>query len=262
MKTLMMIAAVAAATGAYAGACTYVEDTPETPDLAWVYNWKFTGKTTVGAPVETKGEKAIQSTCSYTDAVNGKQCVIRVPGSLAIQGYTALCNPECLGRANWFREMTGDSLWNGADKWDLFYSTKPAKSWAKVEAPFDFFAANVIGKSGTQFELGGKVAFKLVDFENETFELVFAGLGSYDKKNYRVSSVSGNFAGTAATPIYAYRGVCIPAIVWNCSVTDFLANDTSVAYGSWSVKFNSSASAKLAKNKKPYSKPSWVKVAN
>lgn len=261
MKKLMFVAALAAAAAAQAACVDPVGPTP-TPTVvpAAVYQWKFTGKTGVGVVVKTT-EKTAPTGGGCVDVTPGSKTttseVIRVPGSLAIVGYTYICDDEC---NTWAQNLLNPTK-------AQFYATKP---WKSTVAPYrgkNFVTsadiAHVIGKTASQYELAGTAKFV---FDNaadlaETFDVTFAGFGSYDKKNGRVSSVAGNFAGTQTPPRYngkvAGMANCPPADYWTCSPIDYAGApmDPSVAYGTWSVKYNSAASKKLAGNKTGY----WAK---
>ena len=247
MKKLMIAAAaVAMVGGAFAANCSYDPVAPVIKGTAWVYNWKFTGKTTVGVATRDQVIKGSQNNCSFTPGSTIGGEVVRTPGALAIQGYTYTCEPECLADYSQFKDITGDTAP------DTFYITKPFKS-AMTSSALAINVGNVIGKAANQFEAEGEATFETVE-PAETYKLTFAGLGKYDLKNVRVSSVSGNFAGTVETPYLIKNGVCTKAIVWNCDASDYIDDDMSVAYGTWSVKYNATAS------KNYYNKGAIVKV--
>ena len=146
MKKLMIAAlAVASVAGAYA-ACQ--PGKPIVLEDAWVYTWKFTGKTTTGVLV------------SYVISESGnckpngggiEACAIRVPASLNIQGYTYKCLPCCGG----FAEL--------ADDGEVFWTTKPQKELFEVTNAKKLFTegltidfGHVIGKKAKDFELKGR----------------------------------------------------------------------------------------------------------
>ena len=151
MKKLMIAAlAVASIAGAYA-ACTPGKD-PVIED-AWVYTWKFTGKTTTGVLV------------SYTINPSGnckpggggvEMCAIRVPTSLNIQGYTYKCLPCCGG----FTEL--------ADDGEVFWTTKPQKELFEVTNAKKLFTegltidfGHVIGKKAKNVSEGEALNYVL-----------------------------------------------------------------------------------------------------
>ncbi len=227
MKKLMIAAlATVAVAGAYA-ACDYVA-----PDTAWVYKWTFSGKTTVGTPVTAT---VVKNACGYngsTGAAGACGLAVRVPASLKIEGYTWVCKPGC----------GSDAFEQFVEINEIFWQTKPFK--ASMSGGVSTCVSNIIGKKAKQFEA--------------------AGLGKYDAKNGRVTSVSGNFAGFLDQPYYIGKigtTYCPPAGFWDC-VTGALTCGPSVAYGKWSAKYMSSASKKYLKYGTLPSVPSWVRHLN
>ena len=232
MKKLMIVAALASSMVAF-GACKEGSSGPDGYDAA-VYAWKFSGKTTVGVLIKDKDTPA-----QCAEGTTGDTEVIRVPGTLAITGYSYICDDEC--------KLINDNL--GAIT--TFVSTKPVKFFI-TDKTLTIPVAHVIGKSKTQYELGGEFQAKI---EAEQFKLTFAGLGTYNKKAYRFTSVSGNFAGWDNTAPF-YNGKvnnqwCPPADYWDCETLTYAGQPTAqtVAYGTWSVKYHAAYSKKLAANK-------------
>ncbi len=235
-----MIAAVAAvvAGGAFAKACDYE---PTTPDVAWAYTWKFTGKTTDG--VKVGNTKSKSSPCDLGGGSSSESAcnAIRVPASLKIQGYTAYCAPGC--GSDGF-EVLGEVQ-------EVFWQTKPRK--LSLSGGVTTEVSNIIGKKAKQYEIAGIATF---DGEKDSagalipvkYDIVFAGLGKFDTKNKRVSSASGNFAGTLEYPQYLEKDACTSeyAGIWECAnLTLFCSEVDSVAFGKWNVKFNKKAAKKL-----------------
>ena len=246
MKKLTFAAAVAALSYASFGACADLPpDVVKAPDAA-VYAWQFKGKTGTGVVIKGTADKTESSTCSDTTIAGKPAEVIRVPGSLNINAYTYICDDECTTFEQNLANPTKQQ----------FYATKPFKSADYKNVTWNAVTlAHIIGKSATQYELAGVATFAFSGKDpQETFALTYAGFGSYDKKQGRISSVSGNFAGTQTPPRYPGKvaGItesCPPADYWTCAI-DYAGapSDPSVAYGCWSVKYNSAASKKLAKN--------------
>ena len=263
MKKLMFVAALAATAAAYASPCSDpTGPAPKSNDAA-VYQWQFKGKTAVGVVIKGVADRTTSTTCADSTIPGYAPEVIRVPGSLAIQAYTYVCEDEC----NTFME----NLTTAAYKSE-YYATKPFKSMIYRKpttgsnfllAATDVDVAHIIGKNAKQYELAGTATFKFDDKNDptETFVLRFAGFGSYNQKTGRISSVSGNFAGTQTPPCYPgkVQGItksCPSADWWTCKLAYAGApDDASVAYGTWSVKYNSAASAKFEANATKY----WVK---
>ena len=230
MKKLMIAAVAAIVAGGAFAACSYIEKkVVTTNDPAWAYKWTFTGKTT----------KAIDVKCDKTDYVT------RTSTSLKIQGWSFYCDPVCGD----FEAMEAD---------EVFWSTKPAK--ITLDGGVTFEVANVIGKAGKNYE-----AFGVADFASDgawLYTLYLAGFGTYDAKNDRVSSISGNFAGIAAAPRSADQKCTLGDVskVWECCGCPTLEAD-SIAYGKWSIKYNKSMAKKYAAGEKDLYKkvyPSWV----
>ena len=239
MKKLMLIAAIAAVAGAQA-ACLDGPTTQTSSDAA-VYVWQFKGKTSTAVKVsETTGGGCVDSSTTA--------CAIRVPGSLAIQAYSYICDYYC---------EAFDSLLAGSPT--QYFAAKPWKSLVyEASGLFTINVAHVVGKSATQYELEGVAKFPFTNSAdlNEVFELTFAGFGAFNKKTGLVTSVSGSFAGTQTPPRYNGKldknsPACPPADYWDCQTLLLAgkADDASVAYGNWSVKYNASYSKKLAANK-------------
>ena len=244
-KLIIAAAAVAMVGGVYAASGCNPKVNPQA-DTAWVYNWKFVGKTTDGVLKTTDG---IAAGC-LVGAIAGKMEAIRVPASLKIQGYTVKCNPTCLDVEE--AAFVGNSKNEG----EAFWITKPTKGcFANAPAGVSFKFGNVIGRSAGKYELVGE--FKgLESFNGERYELIFAGQGAYNKDKGRVTSVSGNFAGVMVVPHYhvyvkELHG-CPEATVWDCAGYDFLNIDDhkeTAAFGKWSMKYNATASKNFANGK-------------
>ena len=259
MKKVMIAAAVAVMIGA-ASASTCVDGGSNPVGCTvqtLVYAWQFKGKTGTGVIVNaTKETKEGGSSCVDGSVTPGTAEVIRIPGSLALVGYSYLCDAEC------YTVQTG--LMNPTKA--QFYSVKPLKSLIAPYRGQNFIqtidVANVIGKSKSQYELAGTASFVFPSTDiGQTYDLRFAGFGSYDKKNQRPSSVCGSFAGTQTVPRYpkAYNGTrCPGAGYWDCCTLLYVVGSEgspSVAYGTWSMKYNAAASKKVSANKTGY----WVK---
>ena len=252
MKKLMIAAALAAvAGGVYAGCADEPVDPviPQTYDAA-VYQWKFAGKTGVGVVVKGTKDILVPGGCADDSTIPGRAAeVIRVPGTLNIVGYTYICDDECWQFGTYLVGPTAAQ----------FQLKKPYKSFVYNENFVETIdVAHVIGKSQNQYELAGTAKFATTDKDvgpTYTYDLTFAGFGSYAKKYGRISSVCGNFAGLQTPPRYngsvAGLPTCPPADYWDCTTLTYAedAMAASVAYGTWSIKYNSAASKKLAKNK-------------
>lgn len=245
MKKIMIAVAVAAM-GAAAFGANCAPTTPVAKDAAWVYQWKFTGKTTAGKKAAAKGTN--QSACQ--PGTPGAACAYRAKASLKIQGYTYACNPGC----------GSDAFETFAEALEVFYMTKPWK--ASMAGGVSTELSHIIGSNKKQYEAAGIAQFT-EEAEGVKYALTYAGLGKYDVKNSRVSSVSGNFAGVASQA-WAYnlkKDLCIKAGYWDCATLALVCDGETVAYGKFSAKFKKSASKKYVAGK-TVSLPSWVKWLN
>jgi hypothetical protein len=252
MKKLMFAACVAAMGAAFADPlCGPGEDVPQTSEWALVYDWKFKGKTTVGWPSSWKS--VVASDCTETDVcgvgTTTTSLIKRIPATFAMAGWTAIC--EC-------GKLIGDY-----DSWDgySFWITKPYSSYfnAALCGQYGMKACcgdafiHVIGKTENDAEIYsgfyGPSYFVNTSY-GQTWNFDYAGLGKYVKKSPIAganwcgyySQFSGSFAGYATASYYinVKKGICTPSIVFACEdcLTDELADQPTVVYGNWSVKYN------------------------
>lgn len=242
MKKLMIAAAVAAVgMGAFAAdACS-----PVTKTSAWVYQWKFSGKT-------TWGNKDVGTIGTLNCVPVTGQCTYRVKTSLKIQGYTFACDV-----ASCSDDELGLGGVNFPEVNEVFWQTKPWKD--SLFGGVTVELANIIGKNKKQAEVAGTAEFTPAASLKSTYDLVFAGFGKFDTKNKRVKSASGNFAGFLSQPVAPK--FCIDAGVWDCTTLQLVCEAPSVAFGKWSMKFKKSAAKKYA-NQKGLKYPSWVVAVN
>lgn len=226
----MIVAALAAAVTSY-GACSYAPQ----KETAWVYHWKFTGKTTT--PNKVKLAKSYSS-CSVAPTT----CAVRVPSSFKIEGYAYYCSPGC-----------GDQFTELAEVNEVFWMRKPVKDDLAGGVATEIM--HIIGKKAKQGEVFGTATF---NGATRNIKFNYAGLGKYDTKHRRLSSASGNFAGTATFC------ECAPATYWDCDSLSLLCeeNAPTVVYGKWSVKFKKSAARKYLKNGSTVKVPAWVSWKN
>lgn len=209
-------------------------------ETAWIYEWKFTGKTTDGVKIAGY-EIAGAGNCKPGRTITVADEAIRVPSTLKIQGYTAKCVPACEDIST--ADFAGDG--------EVFWLTKPFKGAFDVTSGLSGLEGHVIAKSGNKYELAGR--FSGADGDaGEFYDFVFAGIGSYSKSKLRVSSVSGNFAGFMAAPHYHKYDTnlagCPEAQIWNCDQSAYAGAPETVAFGKWSMKYLSTASKKYLKD--------------
>lgn len=240
MKKLIATAMIALTGMVAFGACSY---TPEVKETAWVYKWKFTGKTTFGK----KPGQVATGLCGYKGSTS---CAVRSPASLKIEGYTWFCAPGC----------GSESFEDFAEVNEIFWQKKPFKASLAGGVATD--VSHIIGKKATKFEAGGKAKFT-DEVEGSTYTLTYAGLGAYSKKNSRVKNVKGKFAGFLSQPWYISKSVCVTAGYWQCGdCASLICTGPSVAFGKWSATFKKNASKKFLNRGKLPNVPSWVKALN
>lgn len=235
MKKLMIASlglAVAGSVWAGTGNCGPKDDA-EPENCAAVYAFKANVKTTKGL-VRGAGKGSL---CGKGDGCD----VIRVKDTTKWVGWIYDC---C--RCDVVKD--GDVvLWDSKRKGQI------------EDATITTLFLNVIGKKQSDaewaFTLGGDVN----NLDNEDDKLnqkinsaTFAGFGKYSEKKGYYTSFSGNFAGYMA-PSFDLAAAkkaestencaCDPSKVWDCQDLDELVDgDDTVAYGTWTVKYNASAS--------------------
>jgi hypothetical protein len=224
MKKLMMFAAAMTIVGGAFAACGDPEETPE-GNCAQAYDVKLSVKTTVPAAL---GGYTISANCG--DSTNVAATCYRKVGKQSLVGLIYTCDCEC------------DAILSGT----FYLWNKKAKVY-EVDAgtvAFDFI--QLIGKKQADAE----VAWQIVPDGTGTLgagTLYASGFGKWDSKNDLLKSASGNFAGIIDPPICDDALSCDAAIAFVC--TDLSAGDSglsTVAFGTWSIKYSSSKSKKIA----------------
>lgn len=231
MKKLMIAAAAAVVAGGVFAADCVPEQAPVVENTL-VYSLKMTVKTTKGLAGETVTNNG--SICAPEDDVVTAN-VIRVKDSTKFEGWiyecTAVCNTIETGSV---------VAWDSKRKAQL------------TDAAFTTTFLNVIGKKQADAEwawtFAGTAAYDTT--RTQAYALTGAGIGKFSTKNGYYTSFSGNFAGTAAASfdLSKKNQNCDPSQVWKCDDLGTLADSDTVAYGTWTVKYNASASKKFAKN--------------
>ena len=121
-------------------------------------------------------------------------------------------------------------------------------------AVVDKRALNVIGKKQNVAEWAwtfeGTAQYDAT--RSQAYTLTGAGYGTFSKGLYR--SFSGNFAGTAKasydlkTKPESTPCACDPSQVWDCTDLTTLVDADTVAFGTWTAKYDASASKKYLAN--------------
>ena len=217
---------------------------------AQVYDYKFSLKST------TCKEGKVGRNTYYTAmgiAEAGEEISYRTSASVVLLGVTWGCNCEdALFQNGWNQRQLGNGqvVWDGGIFWwkkgDFFGSSYNAAviTWDMI---------NRIGKKGDEVEL----SFTLDDSNGDSAaELKAAGLGKVkdiglaagtDCEGSYIKSAKGSVAGYIAPG----EGGCYYCDDVICDVYDFCdcmgLSDASktVAFGTWTMKYNSSASKKL-----------------
>ena len=256
MKKLMIALAAAGLVGAASAKCK----PGETEYDATVYSVKISLKT-------PKGELCGGKTASGSACAPGVNGYVRTPSTYALQGYFANCSESCDILATFTQNDI--ALWNTREK--LFLATPEYK--------VDFI--HVLSKS----QKNAEIKFSLKGVMNNkkgsspfmrTFDLVAAGFGKYSPSAEIFTSFSGNVVGTVAKVYYpksvnigtqtAPNWKCPDAGYWLCTTDNNVCGsevkaDSSVAYGTFAIKYNASASKKMAAGTRPFvSIPDYVAV--
>ena len=209
-KLVVMAAALVAAAGSYA------QCEPGTPpveaDCSQVYNVSISLKTTAAK----SGSIDIGTDC----APGSTSLCYRVISSKSYKGYYWNCSCGC-------DEFANNVL-------DLF-ETK-SKDLVVYNGTIDWESLVRIGKKNTEIEAAGTI-------DDSIF---FMGFGKYDVKNARVSSISGNVQAFLVAPSCTVD--CAPgstSVAYDICTLAPVSIGT-IGYGSFSLKYNSSISKKLA----------------
>ena len=232
MKKLMIAALAVASITAFADN-TCAPDDPVVTEPTLVYSFKANVKTTKGLSGTTSWDAG--SVCAPDPQT--QSTVIRVPDTTALAGWIYDCTATC--------ETIGTGsivVWDTKRKAQL------------NDAAMEKILLQVIGKKQADaefaFKLTGTFAYDATRQQALT-EVIFAALGKYSVAKGFYTSFSGNFAGTAAASYdltTKKNVICDPSQVWLCTDLTTLVDQDTVYYGTWSAKYNASASKKYARN--------------
>ena len=225
MKKLMIAAAVAAiSVGAFAqsSSCT------PTPGVL-VYELSMTVKTTKGVVAKAVAGGNI---CTPGGGSSGQtSCtVLRVKDTTKFAGWIYDCTDNC------------DLIATGTVvAWDS--KRKVQLTGAALSTTF----INVMGTNKKDAEwawtFSGTADYSANGFGTQAYALTGAGYGKFDGKKY--TSFSGNFAGTTGASFdLTSKTCCDPSQIWKCDALTTLVDEDTVAFGTWAVKYNASASKK------------------
>lgn len=210
---------VAMAAAMFAAASSYAQCEPiptVTNDCAMVYNVEISVKTTASKA----GSIATGSVCEP----GSTGVCYRVISSKSFKGYYYGCECDCesfeANTLDLFDKKTGAAIVDGGTiTWDMIY--RIGKSKTDVEASFSF------------------------DGDSDNVEFAAMGFGKYDAKNARVSSINGSVLAYLDTPICGDECGSIPSTPFDlCDPTTAVVEAQTIAFGTFSIKYNSSASKK------------------
>ena len=234
MKKLMFVAALAASFAAVADNDCSPED-PVVTEPTLVYSFKASVKTTKGIAGVTATDTT--TICTPGEIITENK-VIRTKDSTKFQGWIYDCTATC--------ETIGSG---SAVVWD---SKRKAQL---ADAAFTTTLLNVMGKKQSEAEWAWTFAGEATydETRKQAYALTGAGLGKFDKKKGFYTSFSGNFAGTVAASYDLSKNaaklhICDPSQIYKCDDLVTLTDADTVAYGTWSAKYDASASKKYAKN--------------
>jgi hypothetical protein len=260
MKKLMIAAAaIAAGAGVYAATLD-----------AQVYDFSLTAKTTACKDIKyTKTIARLQNEV-YSD-VKKEQIAVRKPATTKIAGVIWGCDCETIADPQW-RLYRGGKTVGGY----LFWNVGAEEPFNIFSTTFGWAALNRIYKGD-----GAEGAWVLSNWDAENV-VGLLGAGQGKVKGYGtywtgtqwagdckviLSSMSGNFAGfllanSEAAGCHFCGGACTAWQLCRFCAPNLLDPDLTAAYGSWKIKYNSSASKKLRKTGLITSSYSFKKAGN
>ena len=221
MKKLMIAAAVAAMIASVKAACIDPEE-PEDPNCAMVYKYSASLKTLVSKAKTTK----IKYECEDPQTLSA--CYL-ISGTIKLAGVLASCECDC-GLSD-----TEQIFWNTSTKTCVAGEI----AFSDSDIRFGSYMSNKATKIATMYQFAS----------DDGYTLAAAGFGTFDYKKGLVKSLSGYIVGTVPAPLCSAK-CAEPEAAYGFALCDDLAvqPETVPAYGSWSIKYDSSASKKHAKD--------------
>lgn len=256
MKKVMIAAAAAAMIAGVQAATPCTRGGASTPWAADVYQIKMSLKTTTGVgttltPSGTLCNRGSASTNVYRKAT-----------SLTLDGWIYQCTNICT------TVYKGSSLlaWETSQKVQF---TTPTITW-QDDFPHVMGQKNADAEAYFKFNgviTPGSYTYNSLAFFNIS-ELWCAGQGKFDCKAGRYTQFSGNCAGKATAPYDVSRTAkaCDPSKILICTqlATDCNIDPTTpsvtAVFGTWSIRYNASASAKYF-NDGTLTIPAYAKMA-
>lgn len=230
----VMFALMCAFSAMTATAATCTPDEVVTPDVTLVYKVRVKLTTTKGLN-KTSTYTEGGSVCAPGETVTS-QNVMREVDKTVIEGWIY----DCVSTCNTI-ESGSIVLWDVKRKVQIL---DPA-----IASEF----LNVIGKKKNKAEWCWALT-GTTDFGPASQELTLncAGTGTFSVKKGYFDTISGTCCGMMSAPYdtSSKHPTCEPSQVWKCSDLASMTDENTVAYGTWTVRLNKTASARYAKNGK------------
>ena len=228
MKKLMIAALAVAGLAAFADNCA-----PEVKEYPLVYQFKASVKTTKGVAgsVTTPG-----SICTPGDEGTTNTTVLRAKDTTTWAGWIYECTAAC------------DTIKSGS-----FVAWDSKRKAPITDAKLEWNILNILkGQSVAEAEWNLTGTPDYGEGRNaQDIDVVGAGFGTYSVKKGYYTGFSGYFAGKMGPSYDLSKKTksCDPSQVWECDdlTLDGLKNNDTIAYGTWSIKYNASASKKFEK---------------
>lgn len=231
---------------------------------AQVYEYKLSLKSTT-----CKENKAIDGYLIKMGLMEkGEEIVYRTPASLTIKGVSWGCECDEALAGFWGTTENNDNTWHGLTFWNTkngaFLGAGKDDPTIYNGVEFEWDMLNRIGKKASEVEL----AFSIIpsgEAVDDNFELKLAGTGKITDKlvidkdtedvsdcNSYIASVKGSVAGyvnpeagiVVCNYCEEYDVYCDVYQFCDCG-DDLTDPDRTVAYGTFTMKYNSAASKKL-----------------
>ena len=277
MNKLTLAATLALAMGGYAMAQCGEPQAAPVAKCALFYDVTLNLKTTIAK----QGSAWVQKDLCGEDTEYDAECY-RVKGSRTIKGFIYSCDCWCIPEKQYvdvIDEQTGatNKVWNGAyvpgsfetnmgpfdgdTGWMIFLWENKTRIQYALGDEFQWDAFWRIGKKGRDLETAWySVSEGYNPYGEGKFEAfsTFVGMGfsSVDKKGV-VKSMKGNVVGWLSPPAFIHnKKECCPAFPFEFCNGEELFVDT-IAFGSWKMKLNTKAAARIKVNVYDVPLPGW-----
>lgn len=261
MKKLMIVGAIAAATVGYGAEASY---------LAQVYDATLTVKTGV-----CKEGKATAATVKYYESIlgrdnspfaSGDEAGFRKQATRKILGVFWGCHCDTIAAPQWGFVQNTANL-EGYVFWDQASETH-------FVIPNTKFVWALLNRINNDFKTVEGTWILANNVDPQALYLMGAGFGkasvAANCDRSIISNISGNFAGFRFPGTDDLVGDCPYCNLDGCSIVPFCApcapgvvnTQLTAAYGTWKIKFNTSAAKKLSKKMKITESYTFKKAGN